>query len=713
MTTEATRALILKAVEEDLLVSDALLDEPPPVAPEGYRLVGALGRGGGGVVHLARDLKLDRPVAIKFLSGAGTTALERFRREARYAARLRDARIVQIYELGEVEGRPYIAMQYLDGGNLATASLDLRGVVRVVRDVADAMRHAHAEGIVHRDIKPENILLDAEGGPHLADFGIAHDLGGAIGATISAEGQIIGTPGLMPPEQARGEIEAVDARSDVYALGATMFFKLAGRYPFEGRTLVDVLHAVIHDEPPLLRALNAEVPRPLEAFVHRCLHKAREARYQTMQEVVTALDSWLEGGEVAGEAAPWFRKLIAAERDMPEPAETIDDPHADPYWTTGMDILRQISGWDADLYRVSGSLERSFARLAAIEQRLDEILAERPDLAWARFFRGVVLARRGRFDEALEEMERSIDRMRNLAAAYFELGQLHLALHLQGQQRARRHLSREGVEHDLLAARSRLEEAAVAFKQARRLRGELPAWHIEYARAVGCLAENDFAGCIASCDRALDSEPDVEQLWKLRGDALRLAGEDAVPSYERALAIRRSDYEALYGMAEAHLDADDVAAARAALDRACAIHPAFAEARILLARTYLHEGRAGGSAEALATGRSLAAAALELDAASYDAVVTLAELELEHGRVGEPECFESAVALLGRASALPGCQNRVHHLMTSAEFELARRAGDRATLERLRGCCVEHEGMMVDNGPWTDLRGRIEDALGV
>ncbi len=249
----ATRIMARKAIEQDLLGADGVLESTDPIAPSGYDLVRCLGRGGCGVVYLARDSRLNRPVAIKFLSDARAADLERFRREARFTARLNNPSIVQIYELGETEESPYITMQYFGGGNLADADIDPDGVVRALRDVAVALKYAHAEGIVHRDIKPENILLDSDGRACLADFGIAHSIRGSAGDTISAEGQIMGTPGLMPPEQARGELHAVDARSDIYALGATLYVKLTGHYPFEATNIVDVLHAVILIPPPLLR----------------------------------------------------------------------------------------------------------------------------------------------------------------------------------------------------------------------------------------------------------------------------------------------------------------------------------------------------------------------------------------------------------------------------------------------------------------------------
>jgi tetratricopeptide (TPR) repeat protein/predicted Ser/Thr protein kinase len=703
-----TRRLAQAAVEQDLFGPEGLQETADVQAPAGYELVREIGRGGFGAVYLARDTTLDRPAAIKFLHDAGPADLERFRREARFAARVNDPSIVQVYGLGEAAERPYIAMQYVDGDNLASAELDPAGYVRVLREVAQALKHAHAEGIVHRDIKPENILIDRNGHAAITDFGIARDLRGTQGETMSRQGQIIGTPGLMPPEQARGDIQSIDARSDIYSLGATLYFKLTGRYPFVATNIVDALHAVIHDPPLMPRSLNAAIPRSLEAIVMKCMQKRREDRYQSMAEVVEAFDRFLADGSVGHESSAWFRKLVGT-RGLAEETEETDDQASDPYWTVGVEIVREIAMWDANVYRVSGSLERAFERLDRTCERLRAILARRPELAWARFYHGVALFRRGRLYDALDEMECSIDRVRNVAGAYFELGRLYLALALREQHAARQHITPIGVDHELETVRGRLDQAAVALAEADRLDGELPSWHAGYAEAVARLAHSDFDGCAETCDRLLEREPDVEEIWKLRGDALRLAGRDPFQSYDRALDVRRSYFEALYGRAEAHLARGDVEAAREDLRRACAIHPEFADGLALLAGTYRDDG---GD---LHEGRTIAQRARALDPGSYDAHVVLAEIEIGLGRRGDgADWLASARETLARAAGLPGCQNRVMLLKATAWLEEARLAvregRDPAPgLDAARALCDTAGQAVNDDAQWIDLRRAVEE----
>jgi len=258
-----------------------------------YFVESRLGAGGMGEVYLARDLTLGRKVALKLLdpvlAGDGSSR-SRFLREARLAASLDHPNICTIHEVGEAEGRPFIAMQYIQGETLKNAMrgrpLALDRVLSVTLQVAEALAAAHARGIVHRDIKSNNIILTPQGQAKVLDFGIAKLLekdGHAAGPEVTVTGQLVGTPSAMSPEQARGK--PVDARSDVWSLGVVLYEMITGRAPFPGDTASDVIALVLHGEPPPLSLLAPEAPAALQRIVGKALRKDPNERYQTAEEI--------------------------------------------------------------------------------------------------------------------------------------------------------------------------------------------------------------------------------------------------------------------------------------------------------------------------------------------------------------------------------------------------------------------------------------------
>lgn len=268
-----------------------MLEAGAAVGP--YRIESVLGEGGMGVVYRALDTKLNRPVAIKFLSSelATPAARRRFQREAQTASSLNHPHIVTVHDAGEFEGRQYLVTELADGGTLAGwahgGRRSWREVVELLTGVADALATAHDAGILHRDIKPDNVLLTRSGYAKLADFGLARLEAEpqAVTQTVltdpTRQGAIVGTIAYMSPEQATGQ--PLDSRSDIFSFGTLLFELLSGRRPFGGGSSVDVMHAIVHDPAP---PLSEEIPASLRLAVEKALEKDPADRYQSMRELL-------------------------------------------------------------------------------------------------------------------------------------------------------------------------------------------------------------------------------------------------------------------------------------------------------------------------------------------------------------------------------------------------------------------------------------------
>ncbi|MBI3723962.1 protein kinase, partial [bacterium] len=266
-----------------------------------YVILSTLGRGGMGIVYRAFDAELGRPVAIKMIldpSYAGDDQVQRFHREARAAAQLRHPGIVSVHEVGAHDGKPFLVLELIEGENLEKlllrAPIHARRACEIVAEVAAALEHAHGNGVVHRDVKPENVIVDREGRPHLMDFGLALDVKAASRLTV--EGDILGTPAYMAPEQAAGDVAAQGPRSDVYSLGAVLYRALVGKPPFEARSLPALLKHVLLDDPVSPRKQNPRVHPDLETITLKCLAKEPSRRYASAAAVREELERFL-GGE--------------------------------------------------------------------------------------------------------------------------------------------------------------------------------------------------------------------------------------------------------------------------------------------------------------------------------------------------------------------------------------------------------------------------------
>jgi serine/threonine-protein kinase len=303
------------------------VDDDPAAVPRrlgDYELVEEIARGGMGVVFKARQRGLNRVVALKvILAGqlASEHARQRFRTEAENAAGLEHPHIVPIYEVGEQDGLPYFSMKLVEGGPLsrdvARFTADPKAAARIIAVAARAVHHAHQRGILHRDLKPANILLDAQGEPHVADFGLAKRL---AGPAATQSGAIMGTPSYMAPEQAAGRNRELTTATDVYGLGAVLYELLTGRRPFQEATDLDTLLQVLREEPVRPSRLRPGLAPDLETICLKCLRKDPAQRYQTSDALARDLQRFLSREPVEARPVGTLERVRSWVRRHPAPA---------------------------------------------------------------------------------------------------------------------------------------------------------------------------------------------------------------------------------------------------------------------------------------------------------------------------------------------------------------------------------------------------------
>jgi predicted Ser/Thr protein kinase len=278
----------------------------PPSLAERYEDIHFLGEGGMGTVYRGRDPRLGRTVALKLLKGSDPGLWQRFLQEARSQAKVQHEHVCRVYEAGEANGEPFIAMQYIEGEPLSKMAerLTLEQRVKIMREVSAAVHEAHRLGLIHRDIKPGNILVEVGGDgslkPYVMDFGLAKEVADR-GQTVT--GAVLGTPAFMSPEQAKGDVRAMDRRSDVYSLGATLYDLLAGHPPFVAPHAWKLLMMVALEEPPALSTVKRGVPTDLDTIVMKCLEREPGRRYDSARALAEDLQRFLDAEPILGRRA--------------------------------------------------------------------------------------------------------------------------------------------------------------------------------------------------------------------------------------------------------------------------------------------------------------------------------------------------------------------------------------------------------------------------
>ena len=278
-----------------------------------YEIRGELGSGAMGVVYKARQISLNRTVALKMIRAgalAGEEELRRFQNEAEAVARLDHPHIVPIYEVGEHDGKRYFSMKLIGGPclsrTLSSYTANPQNAAKLMVTIAEAVHHAHQRGILHRDLKPSNILLDEQGQPHVSDFGLAKQVEGD--GSLTESGAVLGTPAYMAPEQAAGSKRLVTTLSDVYGLGAVLYALLTGKPPFGGDSVMETLDQVRQQPPVPPSRLNPKVPRDLEIICLKCLEKDPQRRYPSAQALAAELRRFLGGEPIQARPVSAFEK---------------------------------------------------------------------------------------------------------------------------------------------------------------------------------------------------------------------------------------------------------------------------------------------------------------------------------------------------------------------------------------------------------------------
>jgi tRNA A-37 threonylcarbamoyl transferase component Bud32/tetratricopeptide (TPR) repeat protein len=544
----------------------------------GYEVLAEVGRGGMGIVYKARQTELRRLVALKMiLSGprAGSTARTRFRTEAEAVGRLNHPNIVQIYEVGDYAGQPFLSLEYVGGGSLEAKTRDAAPTgaeaAALVETLARAVDHAHRHGILHRDLKPANVLLTDEGAPKVADFGLAKLLDAAPGPTPTEA--LVGTPSYMSPEQAAGNPRAIGPAADVYSPGAILYELLTRRPPIQGNSLLDTLERVRTEEPVRPRRLRSGISRDLEVICLKCLEKEPGKRYATARDLADDLRCFLDGRPVlARPISPW-RRLWRTARRRPQLVARVAGAIA-------VLCLAVPSVWYVN---VAGRLAR---------QRADDEYAKFVRHRDEAFFHGLLTPDRGTFftgPEAaagLEAAEKSACAALTLAGIREDSKTPDLPSWSSGPRQAEMVADCYALLLVLADVRGqrpvpkaaeaeRYREALQILARAGQLGLDTRAYHLRRSHFLEQLGEHKIAR--AEKERADAMPPQTALDFFLLGEERyrRGAREEAAADFNRVLALQPGHFWARFLLAASHLQLRQWEAARAGLNACIAARPDF------------------------------------------------------------------------------------------------------------------------------------------
>lgn len=526
-----------------------------------------------GQVYKAWDPVLDRPVALKYLRGRDPGQIRRMLREARAQAKVAHEHVCPVYEAGEVDGKAFVAMRYVDGPTLAEAAeqMSTRETVEVLRRVAEAVQAAHGRGLIHRDLKPGNVLVERteEGAwhPYVVDFGLALD---EEAPALTTEGRILGTPAYMAPEQVEGPRDSLDRRVDVYALGAMAYHLLAGEPPFTGTSRVEVWMKVVREDPRPLGRIDPSIPRDLRLIVERCLEKEPGRRYPSARLLAEDLDRFLAGEPILARPPSLLyraRKRIARHRALSAVSLAaalmilvlLGAALVREARSRERTRLAQRFGQEAErlagLARMIHLAPRHDIRgeVAALRDGMDRLAEDRDRLGAvaegpASYALGVSALGLGDLDDALGHLTRAWNAGHREARVALALGRVHGRLYRR-EISVLRHLEADLFEHESAGARRRHLEPALRFLRAGLASGEGATPYLE---ALLAFHEGDLDRAEALSQEALDQEAFLYEAALLRGDTdmERAFRAERANDIERARALYRRAGQA-YGEAMA------------------------------------------------------------------------------------------------------------------------------------------------------------------